>query len=262
MLENMYKEVFENGYDNLYKILTNESKESITPTECYSVISFVVSIFYRNNYWINLHNKFMDQVYESIYFLSKANGNDVFYMEEQEISIVGKTLGELQSECKSGTKQRIALLTAKRIFELTRWRLINDVITIVEAGSDCEFITSDNPVTVSPKIAGEWPIPFDPTNTLSIPIDHKHLLQLRPWGKELDIRTLFRMHEHGNVGAINAAINNKCQLAQSERFILGTQTGLQKFQENTEGILQVKTWPKKLYLSDYEKDFNKLSCKS
>ena len=60
MLENMYKEVFENGYDNLYKILTNESKESITPTECYSVISFVVSIFYRNNYWINLHNKFMD----------------------------------------------------------------------------------------------------------------------------------------------------------------------------------------------------------
>lgn len=114
MLENMYKEVFENGYDNLYKILTNESKESITLKERYSVISFVVSIFYRNNYWINLHNKFMDQVYESIYFLSKANGNDMFYMEEQEISIVGKTLGELQSECKSGTKQRIALLTAKR----------------------------------------------------------------------------------------------------------------------------------------------------
>ena len=48
------------------------------------------------------------------------------------------------------------------------------------------------------------------------------------------------MHEHGNVGAINAAISNKCQLAQSERFILGTQTGLQKFQENTEGILQGK----------------------
>lgn len=114
------------------------------------------------------------------YYLTKESGQDKFLLGEQEISIIGKTLDELQSESQAKDRQLMALITAQKIFELIRLRILNDVVTVVKTKH--ELVTSDNPVKFRGENRNQRPIPMDPTNTLSIPIDKNHLLQLRPWG--------------------------------------------------------------------------------
>jgi len=62
-----------------------------------------------------------------------------------------------------------------------------------------------------------------------LPIDNKHLLQLRPWGSELDLHMIGRMNEWSFMAGANTMMNNQFQLGQSGKLLLGTLTGLEKF---------------------------------
>jgi hypothetical protein len=231
-LENMYNELYEKGYDSYYALLTDESREKISPLERRSIISFVVSMFYRNNSWGNAYNKLMDETYAKAFALAKEHGNESFFMDDKEISIAGKTLKEFQKENKEKDRPMIALSQAQRIFELVRLRLINDVITVVKLeNTNLEFITGDNPVTYRDS-PSKHPMPLDPENTLSIPLDSKHLLQLRPWGHELDKDLIGRMDATSIIAEATTVINNHFQAAQAGRFILGTESGLRTFLKN------------------------------
>jgi hypothetical protein len=231
-LENMYDDLYEKNYDSIYNILTDETKHEVTPRERYSIISFVVSMFFRNNSWVNSHNNFMKDIYAKIYFLTKANGQDSFFFDEQEVSIVGKTLEEIQKENQKQDTPINALVAAQSIFQLIRLRVINDVVTVLKTSSNHEYITSDNPVTFNADDIKQRPIPLDPTNTLSIPIDKNHLLQLRPWGHELDKTMLGRINNNSFISLLNVEINNQFQFKQSGRFVLGTKKGLENFKPN------------------------------
>lgn len=232
LIENMYCELYESNYDDVYKIITEDTKHEVTPKERYSIISFVVSMFYRNNSWTTSHNSFMDETYAKAYHLTKVNDQDSFFFGEEEISIVGKTLENLQKESRKQETPMIALNAARAMFQLIRLRVINDVVTVVKSSTNHEYITSDNPVTIRADDIKQRPIPLDPKNTLSIPIDKNHLLQLRPWGHELDRKMLGRMTEHSFISAINITINNQAQFAQAGRFVLGTEVGLENFKPN------------------------------
>jgi hypothetical protein len=238
-IERMYNTLYESGYDNLYKILTDDTKDTLTTEERYSIISFVVSMFYRNNSWANGYNKLMDETYAKAFHLSKANGKDSFFLGETEISIAGKTLEDLQKENRKQDSPMIAATLAKKIFELTRLRSINDVVTVIKLTGDFEYITSDNPITFRNESLRR-PIPIDPTNTLTMPIDSKHLLQLRSWGHELDPHTIGRMNEASFIAGINTMINNQFQSKQSGKFLLGTQSGLEKFLQDPNAGIKMK----------------------
>ena len=123
----------------------------------------------------------------------------------------------------------IALTGIQRIFELTRMRVINDVVTVVK--TEDLIVTSDNPVSFRGENVNNRPIPIDPNNTLSLPIDNCHLLQLRPWGDKLDnnLTMLGRMSEYSIVSGIIAETNNQFQYKQAERFLLGTENGIRDF---------------------------------
>jgi Protein of unknown function (DUF4238) len=235
-LENMYHDLYEKGYDSLYKLLSDDAKETITAEERYSIVSFVVSMFYRNNSWGNFHNQLMDDTFEKVYHLARANGKDSFFFEDLEISIVGKTLEELQKENRKQDRPMIAMVTAQKIFELSRLRVLNDFISVVKADPGYEFITSDNPVSFKSKNIKQRPIPFDPTNSLWMPIDKDHLLQVEPWAHELDWKMIGRMKDRPFPGLISS-MNNSFQFHQSGKFLLGTETGLKNFQVKPQGIL-------------------------
>src|SRR5947207_12332298 len=49
LIEKLYHELFEEGYNSIHKILVDDSRDCITMEERYDIISFVVSMFYRNN---------------------------------------------------------------------------------------------------------------------------------------------------------------------------------------------------------------------
>ena len=235
-LENMYHELYEKGYDSLYNLLSDDTRETITAEERYSIVSFVVSMFYRNNSWGNLHNRMIDEVFEKAYYLSKANAKDSFFFEDLEISIAGKTLEELQKENRKQDRPMIAMVTAQKIFELSRLRVLNDFISVVNADPGYEFITSDNPVTFKSKNIKQRPIPFDPTNSLWMPIDKGHMLQVNPWADQLDWNMLGRMKDRPFPGLISS-MSNSFQFHQSGKFLLGTEISLKKFQAKPSGIL-------------------------
>lgn len=234
-LEKMYNDLYEVSYDTIHGMLTDKTKYTVTAKERYSIIGFVVSMFYRNIFWHTSFNNFLDQMLAHAYELAKLHGKDSFFFEDEEISIAGKTLEELQKDNKKQDRPLIALVTAQKIFQLIRLRLINDVITIVKARPGFEFLTSDNPVTIKPADIKHRLVPFDPSNTLSIPIDKNHLLQLRPWAKELDWNMLGRLND-GPFPGLLTSMNNHFQNNQCERFLLGTEAGLKAFKAKPEGI--------------------------
>lgn len=235
LIENMYHGLYENKYDNIYNILTDNSRVSITYLERYSIIGFVVSMFFRNNSWPIGYNKLMDETYAKAYQLSKQNNQEVFYFGEQEVLIAGKTLEELQNENRKADRPLVAVTAAKKIFELIRLRVINDVITVFESTEENEYITSDNPVIFrsdNPKIR---PLPIDPSNTLSIPINANCLLQLRPWGHMLDKNIIGRMPAQGFMSIINSAIYNQAQYHQTGKYLLGSESGIKNFKPDPNG---------------------------
>ena len=237
MIEKLYNDLFEREYNKIHKILVDDSRDAISMEERYDIISFVVSMFYRNNVWNAGYNKLIDETLAKAYHLSKANEKDSFFFGEQEVSIAGKSLEELQKENRDKDRQMIALNAIQRIFELTRMRVINDVVTVVK--TEDLIVTSDNPVSFRGENVNVRPIPIDPNNTLSLPIDDCHLLQLRPWGDKLDnnLTMLGRMSEFSLVSGIVAETNNQFQYNQAERFLLGTEDGIRGFQYDPTGEL-------------------------
>ncbi len=238
LIENIYKELYEDGYDTLYKLMVDETKDQITYKERYSIVGFVVSLFFRNNAWNNFFSTAMNDLYERAYNLSKANGKESFFFEDMEVSLIGKTLDELQQENKKEDTPMIAVTAIQRIFELVRLRVTNDFISIVKTRGDFEFITSDNPVSFKGKNVNHRPIPFDPNNSLWLPIDANHLLQIEPWASELDWKMIGRTKDLIGFPGIIPSMSNNFQFNQASEYLLGTETGLKKFQEKPHGILE------------------------
>jgi hypothetical protein len=236
-LEKMYKELYEDDYDRIYGILTDNSRDTITLEERYAIIGFVVSTFYRNNVWTNSYSSFINDIYTKAYFASKENNKDSFYFEAKQIRIAGKTLEELLSEGKKELRAFSAITAAKSIFQLIRLRMINDVVTVVKTIEKFEYLTSDNPVTFRGPDIKQRAIPMDPSNTLSLPIDRNHLLQLRPWGHELDRTMLGRMTEHPFMSVVNTEMNNQFQFCQVGKFLLGSESGIKNFKFDPSGEL-------------------------
>ena len=195
LIENLYQELYEDSYDALYKLLIDDKKDIITVEERYSIVGFVVSLFFRNNTWNNFMNRITSDIYDRAYLLSKANNQNSFFFEDKEISLVGKTLDELKSDNKKYNTPEHAMQTVQRIFELIRLRVNNDFISVIKARPGFEFITSDNPVSFKNHDISHRPIPFDPTNALWLPIDKDHMIQVQPWADQLDWAMIGKLND-------------------------------------------------------------------
>jgi len=70
--------------------------------------------------------------------------------------------------------------------------------------------------------------PFDPTNTLVLPIDHKHALFLTPRPSKDSRLMLFRINENGEEAFRQMLTVNGLQHKQAERFLMGTESGIKR----------------------------------
>lgn len=237
LVENMYGKVFEEKYEELYNLLTDENIVSITTEQRLTAIQFVISMFYRHNMWLNGQNRLWDETLEKVYWLAKTNGKESFMMGDTEVSIAGKTLEELKMENRIENRTASALISMQTIFRLSRARLERDVICLIKVKRPLELVTSDQPVRVEHKEKGHI-IPIDPDNTFSIPINPEYILQLRPWSHELDVNNIGRMEEGGLMAGVYSSMNNAFQGEAASRFVLGTKYAVESYQKKPMGIFQ------------------------
>lgn len=224
-VEYFYGDNYEQHYSNIYKLLIDEQKETVTPEERKLIISTVVSMLFRTQKMPNLHNEVSDRVIEALYENCKIAGKNYFLYEGGKISIEGKTLEQMQKEQRKESTAGIAIIQLEVALKLIEIRMEKDGILVTKLLDDSEFITSDNPVTyhkfLEQSISG-----FDSDNILTLPLDNKHLLSLIPTGKDNDI---VRFKKNGLLAKTCASDSNRKQLKSSNKYLLGTESGLKSF---------------------------------
>lgn len=233
VLEDMYRIMFEDGYDDLYRILTNDNIIFMTQSQRDSIINFVVSMFYRNKVWNDIYQHFMDGLFEKAFNVSKKNGQTSFFIEDEEISIEGKSLDDLKREYRKKDGPMGAMTSAHKIFQHARLRRIQDVISVTKLKCEHEYITSDHPV-VCRNTPGIHTIPMDPDNRLSIAISNKYLLELIPMkDDEINFLMIGRMPTTSFMGSLSSATHNDAQIGQSDKFLFGSSNTIKGFKVKT-----------------------------
>jgi hypothetical protein len=229
-IEKFYSHQLESKYDSVYKLLTDPTKKTISDEERELVIATVVTMFYRTTRWINMHNEFMNRVFDQAYQLCQQTGNEFFTYEKTKFSVKGKTLDELTKEYNS-EKQPIMIMTQLEVaLKLITLKIQNfDGIVVSKLGDDnSRFVTSDNPV-VATNVRMNPIMPFDPSNILRLPLDEKHMLLIMPEGEKAAKNIIFRNQVNGTIGNMEKLTSNFQQMDMAERFMFGNKLALEGY---------------------------------
>jgi flagellar biosynthesis/type III secretory pathway chaperone len=179
LLENIYSNIFENEYKDLFSVLTNDTIYEITGEMKKSIVSALITMFYRTKKWVNEYNSFNDESMNKVYQVCKQFNVDSFTNPNgEQINIKDKSLGELQSNLKKSTRIPIVLSQLKVALRLIDAKQF-DNINVFKIIDNCEFITSDNPV-LAMNVNKMPTIPFDIDNAYYLPISAKYLLSIFP----------------------------------------------------------------------------------
>lgn len=98
---------------------------------------------------------------------------------------------------------------------------------------DCEFVTSDNPVSYY-NLNCEHIAPFDPKNILTLPLDCKHKLFLMPYAEQDEKHRLARHNVSGSMCYSEKLTSNYEQSTNAERFMLGKESALLNYLQTKE----------------------------
>ena len=234
LLENFYADNYESQYNKIYQLLTDPEKKTVTHDERELIISTVVTMFYRTTKWISQENELMNREFEQLFYLCKQNGKDYFNFDGAKISIAGKTLEQFQKENKNASRPVQVVTQIQVAMELIKIRSFRDGIYVSKlADDDCEFVTSDNPVSCRNLNSADI-VPFNPLNILTLPLDSKHELFLIPFAKHVEKYHIARHNESGRMCFSQKITSNNVQSTNAERFMLGMESGLLSYLKTKE----------------------------
>lgn len=227
ILERIYSTAFDNDYNSIYSILSDDRVSSISSEQKKIIISTVITMFYRTKKWLSEFNDFTDESTSRLYGMCKQYNKESYIETNNErISISGLTLSELQKNRKDNNRIPMVLFQLELALKLIEAKK-NDNINVYKIIGNGEFITSDNPV-LAKNINHEFTIPFDINNAYYLPINNKYLVSIFPNENHSNFNKIIRI----NINGEQVANFNLWQIHSSERFIIGTETGLRETKEN------------------------------
>ncbi|OXG07836.1 uncharacterized protein DUF4238 [Flavobacterium araucananum] len=227
-VEKFYSDEFEQHYNTIYNILIDSEKNKISQAERELIISTVVTMYYRTTKWVNASRGLMSRVFDQVFLLCKQTGKDYFTFEGEKISIAGRTLEEFTKDYNDERQPGMILAQLEVALKLIPLRLKNDAIMVVKLDEGDEFVTSDNPVIAS-NLSEKRFMPFDPQNTLKLPLDNKHILMLIPEGIAGQENLIFRKTSKAAFSTMDKLVGNFQQMNNSEKFIFGSKTALESY---------------------------------
>ena len=226
-LERIYSIAFENDYNSIYSILSDDNISSISLEQKKFIISTVITMFFRTKKWLSEFNKFTDESTNRLYGMCKQYNKESYIETNNErISITGLTLSELQKRRRNDNRIPIVLTQLEFALKLIEAKQ-NDNINVFKINGHGEFITSDNPV-LAKNINNEFTVPFDINNAYYLPINNKYLVSIFPNECHTTLNKIIRI----NINGEQAANFNLWQTNNSERFIIGSKNGLQETKNN------------------------------
>lgn len=225
LIEKFYGDSYESKYNKMYEILTDDNIIDISDVDNKFIISSVITMFFRTTRLMSEHNDLMYKVFERLAQLCEQSGKDYFMFENEKIMLNGRTAEQLLFDHKKESRVPQVITQLEVALKLIQIRR-NDSIQVIKIQQNgAEFITSDNPVILynfeSRRIA-----PFDPKNIISMPLNSQYKVTILPYENPGFIS---RLHHNDTMSYSEVMTNGYDQLVSSERFILGTENGLNEF---------------------------------
>jgi len=223
-VEKFYSENIESNYQEVYNTLTDKDILTINKDMHYKIILTVITLLYRTSKLLHLHNDDRNKALERVFSLCKQENKDYFLFKEARYSIKGKTLKEIQNEFKKNEKDLEILTQLDVALRLAEIRCFDGII-VTKVQPEDYLITSDNPVILSNIQPGNI-APFDPENSINLPIDDSHVLTILPHSQKPGINRIIRHDPQSTMSHAKMISNNTSQLQNCFRYIIGNKKGL------------------------------------
>lgn len=203
-IENFYANTIERDYNDIFNILTDENKLTISKEEREKIILTVINLHLRNLYWFKLLSDFWTQtikVYNvpnpvNVY---KESGDVLFPYETQNVD-------KIISDQKLQNKQAFIKQHLQLTLNLTKSHF-NDIIFVNKSCTNTKYITSDRPV-ICDKIS----------ESFRLPISKDYYLTIMPNAQSIRYNTENIIR---NSPPINPRLLNIMQFENAERLIIG-----------------------------------------
>lgn len=224
-IENFFSDSIESKYPDVYRLLVQEKRETITPDERTFILYTTLSMYFRTPKVLNQFVAFSSELIDQV---KKESKSETINFLGYQISLKEKSFADIKKEIKETNridyiKTQLALLN-----EFVKFRAL-DGLVVIELFGNQEFITSDNPVEIRNSFGTGFNL-FDARNSIYIPLDPKHALFIAPGTEEAIVnRVLYRRDNY-----LSHITLNHCVFENAERWILGTKAGIAKFLQDEE----------------------------
>ena len=178
--EKFYAEHVDGVYPQVYKALIDPSITTISTDFRIKVLNTALSLYFRNARFLNDKNREVDELLDKIF-----TNQSYSQVQQQIINYAGR---EYQTDANDlqGLKERMKLNNRLDFItqHLQDWQnfvalKMNSQISISKIEGDVKLITSDNPVRLYNK-GGDTDDIFNPSNSIQLPLDDKHILWISP----------------------------------------------------------------------------------
>lgn len=227
-IEDFFNNEIENDYDEVYNILTNDTIEIIGLDQRIKILKTLLSMYFRTPKALN------EFVNSSIDFLKDLKTKDTgkFKFMGIEIDLSNQNLKDIKREIRENKREDFIKTNLLVLNEFIKLRAFDGIIVIKLIG-DQEFITSDNPVSIS-NINGQLLDLFSLNNSISVPINPKYCVFIAPPTEEAIVNKIYRNQDN----FIHHIIENYSTFQDAERWCIGSKSGIVKFKTEYEVYTQ------------------------
>ena len=234
-VENTYGRVWEDNYKKVYDAVTDDSLKHIDDDTRQLIIGTVTSLLFRTRKLKNILGRMYEDMIQSAINVSRTSNITHVTIEGYSMALDGRSAKELAREYEKTQHDGQVLTQLRMAITLARVRR-NDRVDVIKLDSDDNFVTSDHPVSIYDPTAlpGDIIAPFNPTNILSLPINHKYRIEVHPPEAGRDSSFVARIHHRGLLATGEMLMNHRDQVNASELFILGSNQTLLNLKTNLE----------------------------
>lgn len=221
IIERFYGENIESNYNAIYNILNDSSVIDISENDREMIIATVITLLFRNPFILDRFNEFWANTIDRLFTLAQSTSSRTFQIDKKLINIDKITQEEFNKESRSESKHIFNITHIRQAMRLIEIRK-NDCISVTEIMDDNEYITSDNPVSISNTQAFQTGI-FDPTNFLRLPINQKKCVVIYPHGTDdFEEGKIYRRPVSSTLSLLDILYINNLQYFYSNRLLFGS----------------------------------------